>query len=79
MKDKLETLVKAIVDNEEKVEISETSENGIINLIITVDPADMGKVIGKGGKVIKSLRNVIKIAAMKQNVKVFVNLSENPQ
>lgn len=79
MKDKLATLVKAIVDNEDKVEISETSDNGVVNLTITVDPADMGKVIGKGGKVIKSLRNVIKIAAMKQNVKVFVNLSENPQ
>lgn len=78
MKDKLQKLVKSIVENEKSVEISESAENGVINLTIKVDPTDMGKVIGKSGKVIKALRNVMKIVAMKQNAKVFVNLSETP-
>ncbi|OGH02541.1 MAG: hypothetical protein A2798_02790 [Candidatus Levybacteria bacterium RIFCSPHIGHO2_01_FULL_37_17] len=79
MKDKLVTLVKSIVEQEDKVEVEESSEGGVVNLTIKVDPEEIGKVIGKGGKVIKSLRNVMKIAAMKQNIKVFVNLAENPQ
>lgn len=78
MKDRLQKLVTSIVENEKSVEISEVTENGVINLTIKVDPNDMGKVIGKSGKVIKALRNVMKILAMKQNTKVFVNLSETP-
>lgn len=77
MKNKLKTLVTSIVEKEDSVEINETSENGIVNLTIKVDPIDMGKVIGKGGKVIKALRNVMKIIAMKNNEKVFVNLEES--
>ncbi|OGH11421.1 MAG: hypothetical protein A3B38_01165 [Candidatus Levybacteria bacterium RIFCSPLOWO2_01_FULL_36_13] len=77
MKDKLHKLVLSIVEKEDSVEISETAENGIVNLVIKVDPADMGKIIGKGGKVIKGLRNVMKIIAMKRNEKVFVNLEES--
>lgn len=77
MKNKLQTLVTSIVEKEDSVEINETSENGIVNLTIKVDPVDMGKVIGKGGKVIKALRNAMKIVAMKNNEKVFVNLEES--
>ncbi len=78
MKDKLHKLVSSIVDKEDEVEITELSENGVVNLTIKVSPEDMGKVIGKGGKVIKALRNVMKTIAMKNDIKVFVNLSETP-
>jgi predicted RNA-binding protein YlqC (UPF0109 family) len=76
MKKTLEYIVSQIVDNPDKVEISEQEDQGMINFTITVDPADMGKVIGKNGKVIRAIRNVIKISAIKQNKKINIALSE---
>ncbi|MBI3984622.1 MAG: KH domain-containing protein [Candidatus Levybacteria bacterium] len=77
MKDTLNYIVSSIVEKETAVEISETEENGILNFVIKVDPTDMGRIIGKNGKVIKAIRNIMKIPAMKQNKKVFISLSEN--
>ena len=77
MKDILFYLVSSIVDKSDKVEVDESEENGVINFTITVASEDMGRVIGKGGKVIKAIRNIMKIPAMKENKKVFVNLAEN--
>jgi uncharacterized protein len=76
MKKALEYIVKQIVENPDKVKIEEQEDQGIINFMLTVDPADMGKVIGKNGKVIRAIRNVIKIAAIKQDKKINVTLSE---
>lgn len=76
MKKALEYIVSQIVDNPDKVEIVEQEDQGITNFTITVDPSDMGKIIGKGGKVIRSIRNVVKISAIKQNKKINVSLAE---
>ena len=77
MKDILQKIVLTIVENEDKVEIAETEDEGVLNFTITVDSADMGRIIGKNGKVIKAIRNVMKIPAMKNNKKIFISLSEN--
>lgn len=77
MKKALEYIISQIVDNPEKVEISEQEDQGMTNFIITVDPADMGKIIGKNGKVIRAIRNIIKISAIKQNKRINIALSEN--
>ena len=76
MKKALEYIIPLIVDSPKKVEISEAEENGMINFGISVDPSDMGKVIGKNGKVIRAIRNVVKISAIKQNKKINIALSE---
>ena len=76
MKKALEFIVAQIVDDPEKVEISETEDQGMINFSITVAPSDMGKIIGKNGKVIRAIRNVVKIAAIKQNKKINIALTE---
>lgn len=76
MKDILDYLIKSIVDNEDKVEIVEEEKDGVINLTVSVDPEDMGKIIGKQGKVIKSIRNVMRIPAMKQNKKIYISLAD---
>lgn len=78
MKKALEYILSLIVDNPDKVEVSETEENGMINFSVKVDSSDMGKVIGKSGKVIRAIRNVIKISAIKQNKKINIALIENP-
>lgn len=77
MKDTLNYLVTSIVEKTEDVEITETEEDGILNLTIKVAPEEMGRIIGKNGKVIKAIRNIMKIPAMKENKKVFVSLLEN--
>jgi uncharacterized protein len=77
MKKALEYIISQIVDNPEKVEIKEQEDQGMINFTITVAPADMGRIIGKNGKVIRSIRNVIKISAIKQNKKINIALSES--
>jgi predicted RNA-binding protein YlqC (UPF0109 family) len=76
MKDILLTLIKSIVDAPDAVSIDEMDDNGFVTLTITVAQEDMGKVIGKEGKVIRALRNVMKIPAMKQQKKVQLQLAE---
>lgn len=76
MKDSLKYIVTAIVEKEDKVEITEEEDQGVVNFIISVDPSDMGKIIGKEGKVIKAIRNVMRIPAMKQDKKIYISLAE---
>jgi len=76
MKKTLEFILKSLVENPDKIEIDEKEEDGVITYTISAAEEDMGKIIGKGGKVIKSLRNIMKIPAMKENKKIFINLAE---
>ncbi len=79
MKDTLHYIVSSIVENPDAVQVSEEEVDGIVNFTVTVAKEDMGKVIGKEGKVIRSIRNVMKIKAMKENKKINITLSEVPQ
>ncbi len=76
MKKILSLIITSITDKPDKVEIDEQEQSGIVNFTIKVDKDDMGKVIGKNGKVIKSIRNVMKIPAIKNGKKIYVTLSE---
>lgn len=79
MKQILSYILTAIVDNPDKIVIEESEENGMINFTITVAKEDMGKVIGKEGRIIRAMRNVMKIPAIKQGKKINISLSEIPQ
>jgi predicted RNA-binding protein YlqC (UPF0109 family) len=79
MKDILLNIVTAIVDNTKAVKIKEEEVEGVDNFIITVAPEDMGKIIGKGGKVIRAVRTVMKIPAIKQEKRIYITLAEIPQ
>lgn len=77
MKELLLYLAKSIVDKTDAVKVDEsTDENGFVNLRLTVDSADMGKIIGKNGKVIKAIRNLVRIVAIKEGKKVNIELTE---
>ncbi|MEK9178244.1 MAG: KH domain-containing protein [Patescibacteria group bacterium] len=76
MVDALKFIVTSIVDNPDKVEIKEAEEEGITNFVIKVAKEDMGKVIGKEGKVIRAIRNVMKIPAIKQDKRIQISLEE---
>lgn len=77
MKDALSYILASIVENKDKVQVIEELEDDIINFKITVDKEDMGRVIGKNGKIIRAIRNVLKIPAIKQNKKINILLEEN--
>ncbi|HCM37277.1 MAG: hypothetical protein UV61_C0012G0014 [Candidatus Gottesmanbacteria bacterium GW2011_GWB1_43_11] len=77
MKDLALFLLHSLVDDEAAVEITETeSDLGGVTLTIKVAKEDMGRVIGRDGKVIRSIRDVIKILALKLNKHVDVVLAE---
>jgi hypothetical protein len=76
MKDTLAFLITSIVDKPESVVIDENTEEGIVNFVIHVDTADIGKVIGKEGKVIRAIRNAMKIPAIKQNKRIHITVGE---
>ena len=73
MKEMLEILVKSLVDHPENIEITEKEENGI-TLELRVDPSDMGKVIGKQGKIAKAIRVLMKAYATKLGKRVNVEI-----
>ncbi len=74
MKELVEIIAKSLVDNPDGVIVSETSDDTTINIELTVAPEDMGKVIGKGGRIAKSIRTVVKAAASKGDKKVIVDI-----
>lgn len=76
MKDLAIYLLSNLVDHPESIEVSETENEMGSTLMIKVAKEDMGRVIGKEGKVIRSIRDVIKILAVKQNKHVEVILAE---
>lgn len=77
MKEILKQIISMIVDKPESVSIEEKEEDGIIYFTIKVAKEDAGKVIGKEGKVIRSIRNIMKIPAIKQGKRINISLSEN--
>ncbi|CDM68887.1 hypothetical protein CM240_1729 [Clostridium bornimense] len=74
MKELLETIAKSLVDYPEYIEVKEIVKDDAIILELKVAEEDMGKVIGKQGRIAKAIRNVVKAAAMKENKKVVVDI-----
>ena len=72
MKDLVEIIAKSLVDHPEQISVTETEKDDIIKVELTVAPEDMGKVIGKQGRIAKSIRTVVKAAASKGDKKVIV-------
>jgi uncharacterized protein len=79
MKDILSFIISSIVETPDEVKIDEQEDGGVVNFTIAVAKDDMGRVIGKNGKIIRAIRNIMKIPALKQGKKVFINLAEIPQ
>ena len=74
MKSLVETIVQSLVDEPSEVHVNETSGESIIILEISVAPDDVGKVIGKEGRIANAIRTVVKAAAAKQDKKVTVEI-----
>ena len=74
MKELVEVSAKALVDNPEEVVVTESMKGEDTLIELKVSPADMGKVIGKQGRIAKAIRSVVKAAASKEDKKVIVEI-----
>ena len=74
MKDLVEVIAKALVDHPDEVVVTEKTEGKNVIVELHVAQSDMGKVIGKQGKIAKAIRSVVKAASSKDNKKVDVEI-----
>ncbi|WP_291632324.1 KH domain-containing protein [Clostridium sp.] len=74
MKQLLEVLARSLVDKPEMVVVNEVAHEHTVVLELSVAHEDMGKVIGKQGRIAKAIRTVVKAAAVKENKKVVVEI-----
>ncbi len=78
MKDQefVEYVVKALVDNGEKVSVDRRVDEMGVLITLSVDPADMGKIIGRDGATAKALRTLLRVVGMKNNARVNLKINE---
>ena len=74
MSELLEILAKALVENPDQVRVTQTETDRCINLFLRVAPEDMGRVIGRQGKIARALRALVRAAAVKDGRKVNVDI-----
>lgn len=74
MKELVEVIAKALVDDPDSVTVTEKAEGKTTVLEVHVADGDMGKVIGKQGRIAKAIRSVVKAAAAKEDKKVIVDI-----
>ena len=74
MKDLVEVIAKALVENPDEVVVTETVDGDELVMELSVAPADMGKVIGKQGRIAKAIRSVVKAAASREEKKVDLKI-----
>jgi len=72
----LEYVVKALVDNPNDVKIDRTLDEMGVLITLTVNPADMGKIIGRMGNTAKAIRTLLRIIGMKNNARVNLKINE---
>ncbi|MEY8337353.1 KH domain-containing protein [Lachnospiraceae bacterium 62-35] len=74
MKELVEVIARALVDSPDEVLVTETEKEEATVIELKVAPSDMGKVIGKQGRIAKAIRSVVKAAASKEEKKVIVDI-----
>lgn len=79
MKDLTEYIVKEIVSNKDAVVVEESRNGQFVDLYLSVDPEDMGLVIGKAGQNIKAIRRLLGIRAGSEGVRVNIKIKEPSQ
>ena len=74
MKQLVEVIAKSLVENPDEVVVTETEKDDAIVVELKVGPADMGKVIGRQGRIAKEIRTLIKAYGLRENKKVTVDI-----
>ncbi len=76
MKELVEVIAKSLVENPDEVVVTEKESGKTLILELKVAPSDMGKVIGKQGRIANAIRSVVKAAASREDRKVIVDISQ---
>ena len=76
MRDTIEMVVKALVDDPESVDIREIERNGTTRIEVRVAQGDMGKIIGKQGRTVRALRSLVYAAGIKQHRRFVLDVVE---
>ncbi|MBP5555929.1 MAG: KH domain-containing protein [Lachnospiraceae bacterium] len=76
MKELVEVIAKALVEHPEEVVVTETKDGNDYVVKLCVASSDMGKVIGKQGRIAKSIRSVVKAAASRENARADVEITD---
>ena len=76
MKELVEILAKALVDQADRVLVTQSETDKTVHLQLTVAPEDMGKVIGKQGKIANAIRTLVKAAAVKDGRRVHMDIDQ---
>jgi uncharacterized protein len=76
MRDTIEMVVKALVDDSDAVDVREIDRNGTTRIEVRVAQPDMGKVIGKQGRTVRALRSLVYAAGLKQNRRYVLDVVE---
>ena len=74
MRELVEVIARALVDHPDQVSVKETEREDAIVVELSVAPTDMGKVIGKSGKIARAIRSVVKAASVQSEKKVIVEI-----
>lgn len=74
MKELLEVIVKNLVDQPDKIQVTETQSERTLVLELKVAPEDMGKVIGKQGRIAKAIRTLVKASGVHEDKKIIVEI-----
>jgi uncharacterized protein len=72
----LEQIVKSLVDNPDDVKIGRTVDEMGVLISLDVNPADMGKIIGRSGNTAKAIRTLLRVVGMKNNARVNLKINE---
>jgi predicted RNA-binding protein YlqC (UPF0109 family) len=75
-KEFLEMLIKALVDNPDDVRIDRTVDEMGVLLTLSINQADMGKIIGRSGNTAKAIRTLLRVVGMKNNARVNLKINE---
>ena len=75
MKELVEFIVKSLVDNPEKLVITTEEEGEVLKIFSKADENDIGKIIGKQGKIAKAIRTIVRSSAMKLGKKVIIEIN----
>lgn len=73
----VEYIAKSLVDDPDSVNVRSQREDDELNIYLTVAENDMGKVIGKQGRIAKAIRSILKATSLKENIKVNLEIEEN--
>ena len=76
MTDVVEYLAKALVDEPDEVKVEERDDGGRVMVRLDVAEGDWGKVIGKGGRIATALRSMVKVAAVKEDVRASLEIGD---